>query len=183
MPPQCPNCRRRVSFLRTFSTSALGSFPCPGCGSVLTISFARRIMAAVVWLVLVIGGNELLRVDRWGRLIGYTLMAASLVGILYLFEKIVVIDRRAFTCRECGYDLQGLPEPRCPECGTPFDDSEIARIRARIGLPITKPRRRWPVVIAVVLLALSVAAGFIAWQNAAAPRPTSTPATTSAPAP
>ncbi len=23
-------------------------------------------------------------------------------------------------CEQCGYDLQGLPEPRCPECGTPF---------------------------------------------------------------
>lgn len=24
------------------------------------------------------------------------------------------------TCGKCGYDLRGLPEPRCPECGTPF---------------------------------------------------------------
>ena len=24
-------------------------------------------------------------------------------------------------CRKCGYPLRGLPEPRCPECGTPFD--------------------------------------------------------------
>ncbi len=24
-------------------------------------------------------------------------------------------------CRKCGYRLFGLPEPRCPECGTPFD--------------------------------------------------------------
>jgi len=24
-------------------------------------------------------------------------------------------------CRKCGYALRGLPEPRCPECGTPFD--------------------------------------------------------------
>lgn len=24
-------------------------------------------------------------------------------------------------CRECGYDLRGQTEPRCPECGTPFD--------------------------------------------------------------
>lgn len=26
-------------------------------------------------------------------------------------------------CRECGYLLMGLPEPRCPECGTPFGRS------------------------------------------------------------
>jgi hypothetical protein len=24
-------------------------------------------------------------------------------------------------CRVCGYNLYGLPEPRCPECGTPFE--------------------------------------------------------------
>jgi len=23
-------------------------------------------------------------------------------------------------CCNCGYDLQGIHEPRCPECGTPF---------------------------------------------------------------
>ena len=23
-------------------------------------------------------------------------------------------------CAECGYNLRGLPQPRCPECGTPF---------------------------------------------------------------
>jgi hypothetical protein len=23
-------------------------------------------------------------------------------------------------CKRCGYDLRGLPIPRCPECGTPF---------------------------------------------------------------
>ncbi len=24
-------------------------------------------------------------------------------------------------CLKCGYDLRGQTEPRCPECGTPFD--------------------------------------------------------------
>ena len=29
-------------------------------------------------------------------------------------------------CARCGYDLQGLTEPRCPECGTPFDPEAAA---------------------------------------------------------
>ncbi len=32
-------------------------------------------------------------------------------------------DRR---CCECDYNLHGLNEPRCPECGTPFDPSWLA---------------------------------------------------------
>ena len=28
-------------------------------------------------------------------------------------------------CRECGYPLKRLPEPRCPECGTPFDPDDL----------------------------------------------------------
>ena len=28
-------------------------------------------------------------------------------------------------CRECGYILIGLPEPRCPECGRAFDPELI----------------------------------------------------------
>lgn len=31
------------------------------------------------------------------------------------------------TCRRCGYILRGLTQPRCPECGTPFD---AARLRS-----------------------------------------------------
>lgn len=27
-------------------------------------------------------------------------------------------------CARCGYDLRGLPEARCPECGTPFAQNQ-----------------------------------------------------------
>jgi len=29
-------------------------------------------------------------------------------------------------CPSCGYDLRGLPEHRCPECGRPFDPRTIS---------------------------------------------------------
>jgi hypothetical protein len=28
---------------------------------------------------------------------------------------------KSVLCIRCGYNLHGLPEPRCPECGTPFE--------------------------------------------------------------
>lgn len=31
------------------------------------------------------------------------------------------------TCAECGYNLTGLVEARCPECGKPFDPGELNR--------------------------------------------------------
>jgi hypothetical protein len=36
-------------------------------------------------------------------------------------------DVRSLHCPSCGYDLTGLPENRCPECGGLFDRNELAR--------------------------------------------------------
>ena len=36
------------------------------------------------------------------------------------------------TCRRCDYNLTGLPEDRCPECGTPFRWREVRNRAARI---------------------------------------------------
>jgi len=37
-------------------------------------------------------------------------------------------------CRECGYIIEGLPEPRCPECGTEFDPAFVRDVAKRLAL-------------------------------------------------
>ncbi len=32
---------------------------------------------------------------------------------------------RSGLCETCGYNLRGLPQPRCPECGTGFEPDLI----------------------------------------------------------
>jgi hypothetical protein len=36
-------------------------------------------------------------------------------------------------CQSCGYSLRGLTVPRCPECGTPFDESPPPATEADAG--------------------------------------------------
>ncbi len=41
----------------------------------------------------------------------------GLYGAMRLVDNVVVVGE---CCRQCGYYLRGLTEPRCPECGTEF---------------------------------------------------------------
>lgn len=56
--------------------------------------------------------------------------AYSVVGLSLLLSLAVFIRRRIWPvygvhqCEKCGYDLRGLPQPRCPECGTAFVPAE-----------------------------------------------------------
>ena len=48
-------------------------------------------------------------------------------NIFYIQYKINRLQERIPQfgfCAQCGYDLRGLTEPRCPECGTTFDPVE-----------------------------------------------------------
>lgn len=51
------------------------------------------------------------------------------------------IDR--LRCWECNYDLTGLPEHRCPECGTKFDPEQLRR---RYESRADRARLTWPAI-------------------------------------
>ncbi len=124
-------------------------------------------LGAGIWVVLLVTSTAAFRLYQLGRLWAYGIMGVSLFVFLYFFENVILLERRGFTCKKCGYDLHGLTEHRCPECGTAFDPSERERILARVNAPPPKPTRRWIAALVVVLLGLSSFAGLIAYRRAA----------------
>ncbi len=106
---------------------------------------------------------------------------AVFVLIYYPFEKVVLIERRTFRCTSCGYELRGLTENRCPECGTGFDPADQSEIAARVGRPAPRGGRRWIVILLIVLLAGTVAANLWTYYQVRKPRPAAPPATSPAP--
>lgn len=64
----------------------------------------------------------------------YLEFGAAAIFIVAWVPIALVLDRRARAglrrqhnhCNVCDYDLRGLPEPRCPECGTPFEPKHSA---------------------------------------------------------
>lgn len=58
-------------------------------------------------------------------LIGLGYVAVSLPLTLWARAHCPAL-RRPWQCVNCGYLLYGLTEPRCPECGTPFDSAQMS---------------------------------------------------------
>lgn len=52
--------------------------------------------------------------------LAYPVLGAVTVGVVRWFRRVGPPPDPTL-CRACGYSLIGLPEPRCPECGSPFD--------------------------------------------------------------
>ena len=187
MALECPNCREHVSFFRAFRTPAWGSFACRACGSILSISLRRRLLAVGIWFAILLLTIELLQLYTLGRLFTYGFMGCAMLLVFHVCETIVLLERRAFTCRQCGYDLQGLTDERCPECGAPFDRAERERILARAQQPPPRPKRLWLALLVVLGLTVSALAGLMAYRRAThrsagpPPAPISPPPPASAP--
>jgi hypothetical protein len=87
------------------------------------------------WSVAPVMGQSapsLLRGGLWGRggeagLILYLGPGAgAALAALYVAHRLGPLVRRLEgQCVRCGYLLHGLTEPRCPECGTPFNPADL----------------------------------------------------------
>lgn len=85
------------------------------------------------------GGCAWLSLVYYSSLISGACLAVLLLSLLPILSLVVVLqvakeichglEFPPGTCTYCGYDLQGLPEPRCPECGQAFDPASLAARR------------------------------------------------------
>jgi Zn finger protein HypA/HybF involved in hydrogenase expression len=67
-----------------------------------------------------------------------------LIATVFLWRETVIerasrissSSRSAITCPTCGYNLTGLSEARCPECGSKFTLDELIALQSRIEVEI-----------------------------------------------
>lgn len=58
-------------------------------------------------------------------------------------NSIAPADTSGLTCPRCRYDLTGLPEPRCPECGLAFDWAAVRAAALRRPVIAFERLRGW----------------------------------------
>jgi len=117
----------------TIRSSATRRFACRSCESILSVSVTRPIIVvALIWGVAVLQVPLVMQYGSYGMVVFGVLCVSLPFIIFHWIDRVILIDRLAFRCTRCGYDLRGLREPRCPECGTEFDPAERARILARV---------------------------------------------------
>lgn len=116
----------------------LGSF-CLGITSVFVAILSKRIAFLVATLSVTCYGGAILVAAIAPAIEGFTvstrayfgtILATAAMALAFVFPGLVAtlafcpLHRGANSdlsrCEHCGYNLTGLTEPRCPECGTPF---------------------------------------------------------------
>ena len=156
MQIECPNCRAPIPRMRLFMTSLWGRWQCSACGAVLGINVRRRLLAMIPYLVLVILLVGVLRIPNYGLAVALpVIIGAGMLNFFY-FDRPVVHERTGFRCRQCGYDLQGQKEGRCPECGAEFELEALETHKSGGPQSPRRVRTGWRIAALVFVSALTL---------------------------
>lgn len=157
LPPiECPNCRREIARLRIFTRTAWSRWHCVGCGSLLGVDTKRRLLAMIPWVFIVVVLLFVLEIVQWGLLFAIPVLLGLALANFFVFDRVVLIQRTGRRCRQCGYDLTGQSDDRCPECGGAFDTEQIAA-EAAPDARLNRSLLRRRVLIAIVFAVLTLA--------------------------
>jgi hypothetical protein len=120
-------------FLFGIVTGTIIAAPCYRMMSSFLLAFLSSTAGLLLlWLLLLLvwGGNP---TWEWFRIVAGILatpaaIVSCMVGLVVEFTpRLSPIEYAGPPhCRNCDYNLKGLTEPRCPECGTPFPPSLLA---------------------------------------------------------
>ncbi len=164
MGPECPNCREPIPRLRLFVTTAWGRWECKRCGALLGVDKRRRLLATIPWIAILVLLLGVVRITSYGMPVAVPVLVAFGLCNYFIFDRAVVHERTGLRCRDCGYDLQGQVEARCPECGRVLDAGQVARLQNPERGFDERPVRRglwfrdWGVIVVLSLLFIATVA-------------------------
>jgi hypothetical protein len=153
---ECPVCRQRLRW--TYLWRPMWSqWSCARCGSLLTIDWKRRLLSLLPIVLLALPVSMYLTRRGWPDFVALPVAFILWLPWFLLLERVAVLERRGFRCRQCGYDLRGQTVPRCPECGQEFDAAERAYMETGVfpSGPVRRRSRAWfaiPLLLFAVLL-------------------------------
>jgi len=95
-----------------------------------TLGYGLVMLAWFVCIEAVMLTVQAFTAPLWAACVGFTVAISAPVSTgFWLFRRRIqrslrrqLIDRGVPVCLKCGYQLRGLMDPRCPECGEAFDE-------------------------------------------------------------